>query len=341
MFVRQGRFSGLNRQSRAEGVIIMQIHKWLKENPISMVDIGASGGIHSRWKKFTPNLKSVLFEPDPREFESLRSMNEQQMIVLNSGVSDVCGEIDFNLCRKQQVSSIYKPNFDVLDKFPNSERFEVVRTIKITVDTLDRLLTQNDITDVDVIKIDTEGHELPILKGSTNTLQNVIALELEVGFLPIRQNQPVFSELDAFVTSAGFELFDLKRYFWKRKCDQQNGRGKGQIVFGEALYFRNPEIVCSLEGITAAKIVRAIFVYMSYGYFDLAEILCGSAKGTGILSAEVSEGIMIILGRRNGKKLPEFRWKGHVYACLRKAADLFSPSAWSSGGDEFLGNEYR
>jgi len=339
MFGSQGRVSGLNRQSRAEGAIIMQIQEWLKENSLLMIDIGASGGIHPRWKKFVPHLKAVLFEPDPREFDRLRSTAGGQSIVLNSAVSDVRGEIDFHLCRKQQVSSIYKPDFDVLRRFPDSERFEILRTIKIPVDTLDHLLEQNKIIDVDVIKIDTEGQELPILRRSKNTLQNVIGLELEVGFLSIRHNQPVFSELDTFVTAAGFELFDLKRYFWKRKDDQGYGCGKGQISVGEALYFRTPETICSLRGISAAKIIRAISVYLAYGYFDLAETLCSLANTNGILSTEISKDIMIILARLKKNKLPDFWGKRYVYKFLRKAADLFCTGAWYSGGDEFLGNK--
>jgi FkbM family methyltransferase len=60
------------------------------------------------------------------------------------------------------------PNFDFLAKFPDAERFEVLKTIKIETDTLDNQLKKNGITEIDFVKIDTQGHELPILQGSVS-----------------------------------------------------------------------------------------------------------------------------------------------------------------------------
>ena len=45
----------------------------LANNPLFIVDVGASGGIDSRWKNFSSNFRAILFEPDPREYEILKS----------------------------------------------------------------------------------------------------------------------------------------------------------------------------------------------------------------------------------------------------------------------------
>ena len=46
----------------------------LADNVLWIVDIGASGGIDLRWKKFTTNCNAVLFEPDPDRFEVLKTI---------------------------------------------------------------------------------------------------------------------------------------------------------------------------------------------------------------------------------------------------------------------------
>ena len=49
----------------------------LKNNPIWLVDIGASGGIDPRWQQFTSSLKAILFEPDPRDMKYLNLRAEK------------------------------------------------------------------------------------------------------------------------------------------------------------------------------------------------------------------------------------------------------------------------
>jgi len=201
-----------NKPQKMRGIEMTE-NNMLANNPLWVVDVGASGGIDPKWAKFTTFHKGILFEPDPREYETLNSKSGKNLIVINSALSDSSSTIDFHLCEKQQVSSAYLPNFDFLNKFPDVKRFDVTKTIKIQTDTLDNQLKKNDIAEIDFIKIDTQGYELPILKGSADYLDNVIGLELEVEFVQLYENQPLFNEVDRFVSEKGFELFDLKRYY--------------------------------------------------------------------------------------------------------------------------------
>ena len=98
----------------------------LSDNPLYIVDVGARDGMHSRWNKFTSSYKGILFEPDPKEYKLLKSKSRENLIILNSALSDSTGELDFHLCQKPGVSSAYWPNIDFLNKFPEVERFDVV-----------------------------------------------------------------------------------------------------------------------------------------------------------------------------------------------------------------------
>ncbi len=311
----------------------------LANNPLWIVDIGASGGIDPRWAKFTSSYKGILFEPDPREFDRLKSKSGKNLVVLNSALSDSANTVDFHLCEKQQVSSVYLPNIDFLSKFPDVKRFDVTKDIRIKTDTLNNQLKKNDIVEIDFIKIDTQGHELPILKGGVDYLDNAIGLELEVEFAPLYEKQPLFSEVDSFVREHGFELFDIKRYYWKRKESVNTGSQKGQLIFGDALYFKSPERVLLMDEITQEKIIRSICVYLVYGYWDLAQTLFNNANGKGLLAKEVHDKVALILSKyKKRNTLPNFRGKGRIQRLFERIRNVFNSGGWYSGTDKSLGN---
>ena len=312
----------------------------LRDKNIYIIDVGASGGLHPRWQKIArSNFKAVLFEPDPREFGRLRQTLGDQYIVINSALSDSPQELKFHLCRMQQTSSIFPPNFELLKHYPEFDRFDVLDTIKIKTDTVDAQLKKAGIEAVDFIKIDAQGYELSILRGADQTLERVTGLEIEVEFLPIYKDQPLFPEVDRFTTGRGFELIDLKRYYWRKVGAHRYGAGqKGQIVFGDALYFRTPEDICTEAGVDDERILRSLAVYMAYGYFDFADALFNLSSEKGILSGGVQEHIRQYLKGSEKFALPNFKGKGHIERAFKKMADLFTIDYWASGSDEKIGN---
>jgi FkbM family methyltransferase len=311
----------------------------LVNNPFWIVDIGASGGIDPRWINFTSSYKAILFEPDRRAYDNLKFTKQDNIIILNCALSDSVEDVNFHLCKKQQVSSIYLPNLSFLKRFPDAERFKVIDIIKIRTDTLDHQLQINGIDDIDFVKIDAEGYELAILRGSINSLENVIGLQVEVEFAPLRENQPLFNEVDCFITERGFELFDIKRFFWNRAGLNNYGGRKGQLVYGDALYFKCPEKILSMKNITCDKITRAICIYLVYGYLDLAHTLLNLADREGLLSKDRYTSIGIAISNYTAKPpLPNFRGKSRIQNLFQKIADLFSNQYWYSGSDRYLGN---
>jgi len=310
-----------------------------ENNPLWIVDVGASGGVHSRWEEFTTSYKGVLFEPDPREYDILKSKCGKNLIVINSALSDSSSLIDFHLCRKQQVSSVFRPNFEFLDKFPYSERFDILESIEIQADTLDSQLEKKNIEYIDFIKIDTQGYELAILKGGTRYLDGVTGLEIEVEFSQLYENQPLFDEVDRFIRENGFTLFDLKRCYWKRKESRNTGNYKGQLVFGDALYFRSPEQVMFMNGVNEEQIVRSIGVYLSYGYVDLAKSLLQTANKKEFFTNAVSSALdkmIAILDKKN--PMPDFKGRRRIQYLFEAISKSFDRGFWNSGTDREIGN---
>ena len=77
----------------------------------------------------------------------------------------------------------------------------------MSTDTLDSQLALHAIDDIDFIKMDTQGCELPILQGSTVTLERTVGMQIEVAFSPIYQDQPLFSDVAAHL-GRGRRAFD-------------------------------------------------------------------------------------------------------------------------------------
>ena len=180
--------------------------KLLNENQLIIVDVGASGGVHERWLKFGSVVKSILFEPDRGAFQKLISNEPKNSLIINAALADSPKVVDFHICKWQEVSSIYKPNFNLLEKYEDSERFEIKNVSSLEADSLNNLLKKEKVYDIDFIKIDTQGSELDILKGASDHFQNLIGMEVEVEFIELYHDQPLFNEVNSFIESKG--LFD-------------------------------------------------------------------------------------------------------------------------------------
>ncbi len=294
--------------------------KLMDNNPIVVVDIGASGGSDVRWSQLTDNIKFIMFEPDKRAFESLSKMKDNNLVLFNSALADAKKTISFYLCKKQKVSSVFKPNYDFLKKFINKERFEIIKEIVMEADTLDNQLGGAGINDVDFIKIDTQGCEKLILAGAKNTLKNAVGLEVEVEFAPIYLEQPLFADVDSFIRENGFELFDIQKCFYQR--DNRAELSKGQLVFGNALYFKSPEKIFS-ESVSHDKIVRAFCCYLSYGYLDLGRALLNLAIDKKVLSEDEIAIMEKAISSKSSTSL-KFRGSKKIWLVLIKLASVFS-----------------
>ena len=66
-----------------------------ENNPLFIVDIGANSGIDSRWSDFTKHYKSVLFESDKKEYQSIKPNTRDNSIVLQTTLLDMKKQLDF------------------------------------------------------------------------------------------------------------------------------------------------------------------------------------------------------------------------------------------------------
>lgn len=318
----------------------------LQRGRLNYVDVGAMGGIPAKWARIKPCLKVIGFEPDKREFAKLQNSDYQQFF--NRVVYGRSENITLNITRDPGKTSIYKPNFAVLNAFPDSQRHQVVETLAIDraqVDSLDHILGQHTL-DADFLKIDTQGSELDILKGAAVSLGHAFGVEVEVEFLSLYESQPLFGDVHALLTRSGFVLYDLRRAYWKHKpyCDYI---GKGQLVFADALYVKERgEWLRSLACIAdeqkrTLKILNAVMACLVYGLYDYAVTLIQGAAQQGMISADYGQRLTDeIIRESRAKMLPYFWGREFLHKVFKKLAEYLRPRShlgWADG-DQFIGN---
>ena len=235
-------------------------------NLITFIDIGAADFIDRRWSKISNHLEYIGFEPDDRSYQKLIqefSINSNYKFY-NFGLWSKNGTIDINLCKEPKVSSFFIPNEQIINNFKNPERFNIVKKEKVKVSRLDDVKLKN----VDFIKLDIQGGELEALKGADKTLDKVLGCEVEVEFLDLYENQPIFQDINKHLISKNFIFIDFISYNrWERKKYE----GYGQLIFADALYLKSPEKLFNFRRIDVNYIIKYIAICLLYNKLDLAD----------------------------------------------------------------------
>lgn len=232
---------------------------------VRLMDIGARGGIHPRWKPFYPLLEVRAFDADADECRRLNQEHHPYRIFyMPVALGAVNGEKrSLHITKAPGCSSLLLPNTELCSKFPFGSEMEVVSVQSVTLSRLDTVCPDFQ---PDFIKVDTQGTELEILHGAGRLLESVIGVELEVEFVHQYVGQPLFADVDAFMRSRGFSLRGLRRSLWRQDAPHTHSFG-GQLVHGDALYLRNERLNSSVGHIILAA-YRQYDLLAAYGATD-------------------------------------------------------------------------
>ena len=172
----------------------------------------------------------VAFEPDPVECGRLNKQSWPYDIrfLPNALGSQDGTSATLHITKKPGCSSLLKPNYDLCNQFEFGSNMEIVGQYPMT---LSRLDTVCDVQP-DMLKVDTQGTELDILQGAGRLLDRVMAVELEVEFVPQYEGQALFADIDAFMRSKGFMLRGLRRTSWRQRAPSPHAYG-GQLIHGD------------------------------------------------------------------------------------------------------------
>ncbi len=261
------------------------------------------------------------FEADARECAALNERTTPGVTFLPCALSSQHGERPFHLLVAEGSSSLFAPNYPFINRTVAEPGYRLQRELRLTTKPLDAALAEESIRGIDFIKIDTEGYELEILKGAPDTLKDVFAVELEVWFNPVFVGAPLFRDVDAFMAAQGFTLFDVARSncFFKRKEGASLGGPKGQLVAGDAIYFRDLAALPS-ESILfeKGKLVRCLILLMQYAYYDVAMEFTGLAFKHGKLTDAEAIAIRNCIRREGRRSMFDFPGKHTLEKLIKR-----------------------
>ena len=173
--------------------------KHLGFTPNTILDIGAFEG---NWAEdiytIFPNAHILMVEgqknkKDTLELKSKNIPNSNvQIALLGAEIKNV----EFNIY--ETASSVFKE-----DNETNAKTEQIELTL------LDDLVLGTEFEQTDLIKIDTQGYELEILKGGKNVLKSAKVVLMEVSMLGIYKGAPLIDEVISFMKVNGFVLYDI------------------------------------------------------------------------------------------------------------------------------------
>jgi FkbM family methyltransferase len=156
-------------------------------NDSLILDVGANNGQSiDFFRTIAPKCKIVSFEPNPDLFTKLldKYKNDKNLTLSNLGISNKSGFLEFNINKLDLTSSFEPLNYNskyLIKKaaiLGVSVQEIISKKINVPVSTLFDYLRENNISKVDLLKIDTEGHEYQCLESlfipSENGLNTVI-----------------------------------------------------------------------------------------------------------------------------------------------------------------------
>jgi len=179
----------------------------------------------------------------------------------------------FHVTRYPGCSSLLEPDPAVIDLFsyigagsPDGN-FYVVRRETVETHRLDDI---DGCPGADYVKIDVQGGELLVLSNGVEKLSEAVVIECEVEFVPLYKNQPLFSDIQAFLRQQGFwfhKFLDIAGRTYRPVTLPNMAETISQGLWADAIFIR--DISC-LGNISETQLLKmALILYEVYASFDL------------------------------------------------------------------------
>ena len=169
----------------------------------TVIDVGVGDeGSPFLYERF-PDAFYISIDPVSESENALKNhLNSDQSVFVERALGTEKGSIKIEVSNKPSRTSLYKRT-DYDDK---SESMEIR---EVEMDTLDNTLSDYNFASPSLLKIDTEGGELEVLKGGKKTLERVDYIVLELPLTKNFKDSYDFSDAILLLKENGFEVFQI------------------------------------------------------------------------------------------------------------------------------------
>lgn len=213
----------------------VQLNPYFDPSSIKTVlDVGSRDATESiNLKRCYPNAQIYAFECNPAAIELCKKniIDHSDITLVTKAVSDIVGTLDFYAIDPQQTITAHADgNIGASSLLTANPAYPYEKYVqkKISVEsvTLEKWAKEMQVNEIDILWMDLQGAELRAFRGMGNLIGHVKAIFTEIEFNEIYVNQPLFPEIDDYLTSRGFHLLKLYYAGW----------------FGNALYIQEEYI---------------------------------------------------------------------------------------------------
>jgi len=181
------------------------------------LDIGSLGGPLEIVQKYSDYFEIIMCEPIKEEADKLR---QEGYKIIEKPMYKESREVTFFETQLSAGSSIYKPKGPYLDFYnPDPDYLALYDTVKETsmlCSTISEELSQLKVGELDFLKLDTQGSELDILKGTGHYRPLIIMTEVQ--YLPFYDGVPSTYEVCQYLIDLGYIPFVLTSSLARTLC---------------------------------------------------------------------------------------------------------------------------
>jgi FkbM family methyltransferase len=202
------------RNSYGEARVLADLLRFARADVV--LDVGANiGQFGDQLLSLGYQGKLVSFEAIPavhaRLEQHAQSRSASWTVAPCAALGERRGSIDINISANVLSSSVLPMREAHLSAAPTSN---YVDKQTVPMERLDELARQWVAKSSRVLmKIDTQGYELAVLKGATELLPQTAGLQIELSLARLYEGAPTFMEMMEYVQAAGFEPFGMVPVF--------------------------------------------------------------------------------------------------------------------------------
>ena len=181
-----------------------------------VLDVGANVG--GFWDLLRSHVgyrgRIISFEPVPEVYELLAAAAGGDPLWQGAQIAlgDSEGELQMNVTQRSTMSSFLTRDESMLRSYGYGHLLkvtEITRTEVVPLRTLDSLYDELFRTRHNpriFLKCDTQGYDLKVIAGASDTLRSVLALQIELSIRPIYQGAPRYVEVLDHLSGLGFDV---------------------------------------------------------------------------------------------------------------------------------------
>ncbi|MBI2418024.1 MAG: FkbM family methyltransferase [Ignavibacteriales bacterium] len=211
---------------------IWLIEEMQKRDVTKLLDVGAnSGQFGANIRKYGFEKEIISFEPLAAAFKDLQAQaqSSKNWVCYNFALGDKNESSKIEVAGNSFSSSLLPMMQSHIKSAPASKP---VGYQEIVVKRLDAVFEETVfMTNNVLLKIDTQGFELNVLKGSGKLLEHIQGVQVELSFVPLYEKQPLFPEVFGFLYENGFKMLRLENEF--------SDPNTGELLQANGYFFRD------------------------------------------------------------------------------------------------------